>query len=221
MRLAAHRLLLLCSALACAASLAFAQTPKAGHGAAVSPPANEALRQELLRMYEADQAARAPMQTGKLMTEAEVRRENEVDAANTRRLTEIFKQYGFPSVALVGKDGAHAAFIMVIHGDSLALKKRSLPYIEKAAQRGEVPAEAFASLTDTILNAEGKPQLYGTKFDLVGGRWTLAPTKDPARLDARRAELGLPPIAVYARGFAELYKMPLDESSLPPAPPRK
>lgn len=164
-------------------------------------------------MYEADQAARAPMGTGEWVNEEETKRLNEVDAANTRRLAEIFKRYGFPSASLAGRDGAFAAFIMVIHSPSLDLKKRSLPYIKLAFRRGEVPPEAFASLTDTILAAEGRPQIYGTKFDLVGGRWVLAPTADPARLDERRKKLGLSPIADYAKGMSEMYKMPVDASA--------
>jgi hypothetical protein len=163
-------------------------------------------------MYEADQAARAPMGTGKWVNEDQTKKLNETDAANTKRLNEIFRRYGFPSVSLVGKDGAFAAFVMVIHSPSLGLKKRSLPYIKRAFRRGEVPPEAFASLTDTILAAEGKPQIYGTKFDLVGGKFVLAPTVDPAHLDERRKELGLPPIADYAKGMSDMYKMPADAS---------
>jgi hypothetical protein len=218
MDLATLRAVSLCAALACAAPLARALTPQSGRPAAMQPPRNEALRQELLRMYEEDQAARLPMTTGKGMSgvnEAEIKKQIEVDATHTKRLSEIFKRYGFPAVPLVGRDGAQAAFVMVVHSPSLDLKKKALPYIRKAARRGEVPAEAFATLTDTILRAEGKPQIYGTKFDLAGGKLVLAPTVDPARLDARRAKLGLPPISEYAKGLAEMYKMPVDVSGVP------
>lgn len=163
-------------------------------------------------MLEGDQAVRSPMTTGKWVNDDEAKKVNETDAANTKRLGDIFKRYGFPTVALVGKDGAQAAFVMVIHSPSLELKKRSLPYITKAARRGEVPPDAFASLTDTILAAEGKPQIYGTKFNLVGGKFVLAPTVDPAHLDERRRKLGLSPIAEYAKGLAEMYKMQVDAS---------
>lgn len=42
-----------------------------------------------------------------------------------------------------------------------------------------------------------------------------------ARLDERRRKLGMQPIAEYAKQLAELYKMPLVESSLPHAPAHK
>jgi hypothetical protein len=210
------RLLSLLAALACAAPPCSAQTRQTEQTAAASQtPKNEALRQELLSMYAADQAARGPMTTGHWVNEAEAKKMMQTDAANTRRLVEVFKRYGFPSVSLVGKDGAQAAFVMVVHSESLDLKKQAMPYIRRAARRGEVPQEAYATLTDTILRAEGRPQIYGTKFDLVGGRFVLAPTRDLGGLDARRRRLGLPPVAEYAKGLAEMYKMPVDESSLP------
>jgi hypothetical protein len=40
--------------------------------------------------------------------------------------------------------------------------------------------------------------------------------------DKRRRRLGMQPISVYAKSLAEMYRMPLDESSIPPAArPRK
>ncbi|HEX3558907.1 MAG TPA: DUF6624 domain-containing protein [Pyrinomonadaceae bacterium] len=214
MNFATLRLLSLCAALACVAMPALARTPQTPKPdqktSAAPPPKNEALRQELLKMLDADQAVRAPMATGKWVNKDEMKKVSEVDATNTKRLAEIFKRYGFPTVALVGKDGAQAALVMVIHSPSLDLKKRSLPYITRASRRGEIPPDAFASLTDTILVAEGKPQIYGTRFNLVGGKFVLAPTRDPAHLDARRRELGLSPIKEYAKGMAEMYKMPVD-----------
>lgn len=202
---------------ACVASPAAARkTQKPRRDSVAQKPLNESLRQELLRMYEAEQAARATMEDGDWADEAESRRIQSIDDANTKRLTQIVRRHGFPSVRLVGRDGANAAFVIMLHSPSLALKKKSLPYIRSAARRGEIPNEAFASLTDTILRAEGKPQIYGTRFDLVEGkRFVIAPTRDPARLDARRAALGLPPIAEYAKGLSEMYKMPVD-ATLPP-----
>ncbi|MBC7930169.1 MAG: hypothetical protein H7Z38_06325 [Rubrivivax sp.] len=212
MKFARLRTLSLCVALACLTSLATAQNATPRQDAGANSPTNEALRQELIRMLDEDQAARKPMMDGTWTSEEQGRRIRALDAANTKRLTEIVKQYGFPGVALVGKDGAQAAFVMLIHGPSIELQKKSLPYIKKAALRGEIPIDAFASLTDTILSNEDKPQIYGTKFDLADGKFVLAKTKDPARLDARRKKLGLAPISEYAKGLSELYKMPVDAS---------
>jgi hypothetical protein len=213
MRPAFLHTLLLCCALFIGVGATVAQTTTRTAGE--TPAQNEALRQELLRMYAEDQAARESMR-GRWQTETEQRQMSALDAAHTRRLREIFKAlHGFPTVSLVGRDGAQAAFIMMIHSFALDLLKQALPYFKRAAPRGEVPMEAYASLIDTILRSEGKPQLYGTRFDIVNGKYVLAKTKDPAHLDARRAKLGLPPWAEYVKGMEETYKMPVDATPPP------
>lgn len=53
-------------------------------------------------------------------------------------------------------------------------------------------------LTDRMLLAQGKPQRYGSQFLIKDGVPTLHPTEDRVGLDARRAAMGLAPIADYA-----------------------
>jgi len=168
-------------------------------------------------MLEEDQAVRAPSLEGRQPTEAEFRSMRERDEADTKRLTEIINKYGFPSVALVGIDATRAFVTMLLHSASLELQKRALPHVERAARRREIPPDDFAMLTDDVLANEHKPQLYGTNFKFVGGKLALDATYDLARLDERRRKLGMRPISEYAKLLAEMYKMPLDESSLLPA----
>ena len=177
------------------------------------PVKEEALRRELRKMYEAEQALRmGHIERGFAnVTAADVRAQNELDEANTRRLLEIIKRYGFPGPALVGSDGWDAAHVMILHSPSLALKRKALSYYKRALRRGEVPPDAVANLTDIILHDHlHQPQLYGTRFDQVGGKMVLQNVKDPARLEGRRRKLGLMPLAEYARLLGELYKMPVD-----------
>jgi hypothetical protein len=212
------RALVLLTAFACLAPIAPAQSPWAqGPG----PVKNEELRRELLHMLEEDQAVRAPFLEGRQPTEAESRSMSARDEADTKRLTEILNKHGFPGVALVGIDATRAFITMLLHSPSLQLQKRALPHVERAARRREIPPDDFAMLTDDVLAHEHKPQLYGTNFKFVGGNIALDATKDLARLDERRRKLGMQPISEYANLMAEMYKMPLDESSLPPAPARK
>ncbi|HEX5706527.1 MAG TPA: hypothetical protein VFX96_04490, partial [Pyrinomonadaceae bacterium] len=98
------RALMLAFALVCVASDVSAQTRTPKGDAGARPPLNEKLRRELLCMYEAEQAARATMQDGVWPDAAERREIESLDAANTKRLTEIFRRHGFPGVRLVGKD---------------------------------------------------------------------------------------------------------------------
>jgi hypothetical protein len=182
---------------------------------------NEELRRELVHMLEEDQAVRAPFLAGRQPTEAEARAMRERDEADTKRLTEILNKYGFPGVRLVGIEATRAFITMLLHSPSLELQKRALPHVERAARRREIPPDDFALLTDDVLAGEHKPQLYGTNFKFVGGKLALDTTKDVAHLDERRRKLGMLPIREYAKQLAELYKMPLDESSLPDASPRR
>jgi hypothetical protein len=208
------RLSLLAASLMCLALAARAQSPQWAERP--GPVKNEELRRELLEMYKEDQAVREPFKEGRQLTEAELRAISERDEADTKRLKEILDKYGFPSVKLVGLDATRAFITMLLHSPSLSLQKRALPHVERAARRKEIPPDDFALLTDDVLDHEGKPQLYGTNFKFVEGRVALDTTQDPARLDERRRKLGLAPIREYARQLADFYKMPLDESSLPP-----
>ena len=202
------RTLLLLASLSCLALAVHAQSPQWAQGP--GPVKNEELRRELVRMLEEDQAVRAPYLQGRQPTEAEARAMRERDEADTKRLTEILDKYGFPEVKLVGIDATRAFITMLLHSPSLALQKRALPHVERAARRKEIPPDDFALLTDDVLAGEGKPQLYGTRFDQVGGKLVLRNVKDPARLEGRRRKLGLMPLAEYARLLGELYKMPVD-----------
>lgn len=185
------------------------------------PVRNEELKRELLQLLKEDQAVRAFFTQGRRPTAAEARAMKERDEADTNRLSEILDKYGFPDIGMVGLNATRAFITILVHSPSVELQKRALPHVERAARRKEIPPDDFVMLTDDVLTLEGKLQLYGTNFNFVGEKVALAPTQDPARLDERRRKLGLPPIREYAKWLAEFYKMPLDESSLPPTTPRK
>ncbi|MDT7602725.1 MAG: hypothetical protein QOF61_722, partial [Acidobacteriota bacterium] len=182
-----------------------AQSQPTKRAVVTQPAKDESLRRELLKMLDDDQAVRQRLIDAKMQGEALAREQQTLDAANTKRLQEIFKTRGFPGAALVGKDGVGAVVVMLLHSPSLELQRMALPHVERAARRGEVPPDSFALLTDDVLNAEGKPQLYGTNFDIKDGKLALAKTQDPARLDARRRKLHQIPIREYAKFLAEMY----------------
>jgi hypothetical protein len=71
--------------------------------------------------------------------------------------------------------------------------------------REEVSQQNIAYLTDRVLLAEGKKQLYGTQFTREKGELQPRPIEDAAHVDQRRAEAGLPPLAEYAAELAKLY----------------
>ncbi|MCS6883729.1 MAG: hypothetical protein NZU74_20615, partial [Chloroflexaceae bacterium] len=55
----------------------------------------------------------------------------------------------------------------------------------------------LAYLTDRVRFNTGQPQVYGTQVLIIDGRVTLKPIEDEANVDARRAAVGLLPLAEY------------------------
>ena len=98
---------------------------------------NTALREELLAMEKADQEARKKCTDGTADEQINCleKIDRTIDTPNTKRLEEIFKKYGFPTVKLVGKDGFQAFLLLFQHSTSDRLREKSLKPIEKAFKR--------------------------------------------------------------------------------------
>lgn len=122
----------------------------------------------------------------------------QVDAADRARVKQILGQYGWPGFDLVGTDGEEDAFFIVQHSDGdKAFQKHCLPLIVAAVKRGQALPSDAAYLTDRICFGEHKPQIYGTQWNV--------PIVDAAHVDARRASVGLAPLAVYEAQLKQIY----------------
>lgn len=176
---------------------------------AQSASINAELRAELLAMEEKDQAVRnALIDAGMAPDSSLVARVQAVDAANRARLKGIIDAHGWPGRSLAGRDGAAAAFLIVQHADAdLAFQKRALALLKEAYANGEAAGGDVAMLTDRVRKAEGKKQLYGTQTSTEDSTIVFDSIEDPAQLDERRAEVGLPPLEQYAKMLGEMYKM--------------
>jgi hypothetical protein len=128
-----------------------------------------------------------------------------IDKENTERLAAIVEQYGWPTVTLVGKDGANAAWLLVQHADENPKFQRKCLDLMTQAPREEVSQKDVAYLTDRVLLAEGKKQFYGTQFRLENGKCIARPLEDEANVDKRRATVGLPPLAEYFKQSEAFY----------------
>ncbi len=196
---------LLCLSVACGA------TPRGGADLPSTVAARDtALERELLERVRADQAIRdtfvARLQSGRPLDSLTVARMNAVDASNTAWLKGIVARSGWPSRARVGAEALEAAFLLVQHADQdTAFQARVLPELERAANEGTLPWQQVALLTDRIAVHRGEPQRYGTQASLVNGKMVFAPIADSAHVDERRARVGLPSLAVYARVLDSVY----------------
>jgi hypothetical protein len=166
------------------------------------------LRQELADMVKEDQDARMTMIQAKQPPNAVlVKRVEEIDTKNTKRMKEIIAKVGWPGKSLVGEVGAHNAWLLVQHADrDREFQKECLPLLEKAVKQKEASGKDLAYLTDRLLVADKKKQLYGTQFTMKDGEWVPSPIEDEANVDKRRKELGMETIAEYTKVLRELYK---------------
>jgi hypothetical protein len=117
------------------------------------------------------------------------------DSTNLDRLKAIVATFGWPTKSLVGAKAAGAAFLIAQHsgswhGEAMRIMK-SLP-------PGEVLASEVAMLEDRLLAFAGKPQRFATQTKPpTGSVIEFFPIDSVSRVEARRAEVGLPPMAVY------------------------
>ena len=174
---------------------------------------NPALRQELLKRVEQDQAIRNELiRKGIAQPDKTIlARMQAIDRENTERVRAIVRQYGWPSPELVGRDGAEAAFLIVQHAEH-DFQKEMLPLVEKAYRSGGLSGQSYALLLDRVLVGEGKPQVYGTQAkrfeEWKGEEPALEPIEDEANVDKRRAEVGMSTLAEYRKLLKGLYFPP-------------
>lgn len=160
---------------------------------------HDLLCQELMSMQGHDQIVRSTISVkyapGVLIEPDDLARWTFVDRVNTARMKEIVAQYGWPGHSLVGEEGALAAWLLVQHADEdVGFQKHCLELLRTAVAAGEASAKHLAFLTDRVRVNEGKPQLYGTQLKARDGNWESADIEDVARLDERRAAVGLGPL---------------------------
>jgi len=171
---------------------------------ASTPTPPPGLHDELIAMRDADQAIRKRAladRDNKALTEEW----KATDAKNLARVKEIFAKYGWPTLAMVGKDGVSAMWILSQHGDAEFLH-RVLPSMEKAVRKGELAGGLYATSFDRVRVQDKKKQLYGSQFDTNDGKCEPLPIEDPEHVDQRRKEIGLGPLSEYAEQLCALYK---------------
>jgi hypothetical protein len=125
-----------------------------------------------------------------------------VHRANAARLRAIIEAHGWPGRSLVGEDGAEAAWRVAQHAiGEPAFMRAVLPLLQKAIVQEEAPPWQAAYLEDRIHALEGRLQRFGTQFDWdeEGRMSPHPPIEDPEGVDARRAVVGLEPLAEATR----------------------
>jgi hypothetical protein len=96
---------------------------------------------------------------------------------------------------------ANMTFFLVIQHADLATQQKYLPMMREAVARGDAEKPNLALLEDRVALGEGRKQLYGSQIgtDDSTGRNYVLPLEEPDNVDARRAEMGLGPLADYVK----------------------
>ena len=122
-----------------------------------------------------------------------------VNEANVGRFAAIIDEVdAWPGLRLVGADGTDAAWMLAQHADRTNdLRRGWLPRLREAVESGDADPRHLATLTDRIAAVGGEQQAYGSIVLLAedGEIEYPLPVRDAARLDERRAEIGLNPVA--------------------------
>ena len=174
------------------------------------------IREELLVMYEKDQKFRSgSYDDSELLAEDSVTVRDpweiqiEIDQNNIARLVEMIERCGWPGIGKVGKRASGGAFLILQHA-AYEFQKKLLPVFRLQAEQGEARKSDLALLEDRVLMREGKPQLYGSQVvtNPETGEKELYQVSDEINVDARRAAMGLGPLADYLAWFDIKYKPP-------------
>lgn len=159
---------------------------------------NATYREQLLALADADQKIREQIRGAFTAQQLQANQGAAKDMAmrlvasqreNQAALSALIDKFGFPDVASVGEDGAHAGFLVAQHSTDRTFRDGFLKNIEVAVARGSYSTVDMALFVDRNLIMSGKPQRYGTQRKADGSLFEL---EDPAQLARRRADVGLP-----------------------------
>jgi len=190
--------------------VAFAQNADRAPSTSVTlAPERAALKAELETMLASDQQSRQLLNKAGEKDRATLWAEqNVLDKANQTRIDEIVKTHGWPGKKEFGPKAAVAAFSVIQHSTS-EMMRRYLPILRKAMENGDADKSSFALLDDRVRMIEGRPQRFGSQVQgSPNSNMYFWQIEDEENVDKRRAEMGLEPLAEYAKRFKGLEYVP-------------
>jgi hypothetical protein len=182
-------------------------------GSTYAQSLNDSLVYQLDSIRSADQEYRAQLaeiqtrfakDTSELKQQLQIvfNKMHKADSLNLVAIEKILIQFGWPEPAVIGDEGCSTIFLVIQHAD-LPAQQKYLPLVHEAVKQKKLKSSSLALLEDRVALKEGRKQLYGTQlsWDIKTNTYTMQPIDDPDNVDKRRADVGLPPLAIYLEGF--------------------
>ena len=118
------------------------------------------------------------------------------DLQNLNRAKEIVRQYGWPKISQIGKDGQNNLWLIIQHADQDVQFQQALQAMEKLKGSKEINMENYAFLYDRVQCNLNYKQLYGTQviWSTNGNASGFRPILKEYMSDERRKEIGLQPL---------------------------
>lgn len=129
-----------------------------------------------------------------------------VDWENSHWARHVLQTQGWASVLKAGHKPAKMLWTLVQHADvDPVFQVMALRQLEPLARSGQFPKQGYALLTDRVMLATTGKQHYGSQLSCQShyyAPFSLDTGGDnPKTLDARRADMSLPPEATYLKRF--------------------
>jgi len=184
--------------------------------AAAEAHLNKPLAEELEKIFEDDQKYRMLVDSAEKVSGKDSPQMDSLrktirlqDAKNLARVTELIDRYGWLGADDVGRKGNQALFLVIQHSD-IDTRKKYLPVMREAMERGKAAPGEVALLEDKILLDQSGRQRYGSqlKFNALNNTYELYPIEDEAFVNDRREEMGLSPLEDYLRPWGVQYTPP-------------
>lgn len=179
-------------------------------------PQNPDLAFEISAMAMADQEVRNRIfnksKNGQAnFSKAEIQELSAMDHANTQRMKSIVRTYGWPTIALVGKEASSDAWLLVQHADQEPkFQAYCLTLLAPLVKSGEIKETNYAYLFDRVALAQGRPQRYGTQAQMSPNGFFISPVENPQTVDKTRKAAGMPSLEEYLKVLVDAYGGKID-----------
>ena len=134
---------------------------------------------------------------------------NQSDLENLNNAQKIIKQYGWPKISQIGKDGQNNLWLIVQHADqNVGFQQEALSAMEKLKSHNELNMKNFAFLYDRVQCNLNYKQLYGTQvlWTNNGEASGFKPMIKEYLADERRKKIGMESLELYSLIYDFSYK---------------